>query len=223
MRASVELWRTERRDLKAEEKNFAYHNAGSWTMRGSQFGPKDLDVSESADVVDDSAGDAVIWYHRNAHSVVPFTLKHQGLESAASLAGDPLAGRTMGGRLSAAGFVKDGATLMRSAGEVNDFEIKIAAHTAQTESVDAWRRQTEALLRQVSVGPGMPPARTADWWRGFWDRSWIVVQGDPAASQITQSYALQRWVNACGGRGKLSDQVQRVDLHGRSKVYGQAG
>ncbi len=33
VKAAVELWRTGRRDLKAEERNFPMLNAGSWTMR----------------------------------------------------------------------------------------------------------------------------------------------------------------------------------------------
>ena len=72
VRASVELWRTQRRDLKAEEKKFAYNNAGSWTMRGAEFGPKDVQAWESADVVDDRPDNAVVWYHRNVFSIVPF-------------------------------------------------------------------------------------------------------------------------------------------------------
>jgi hypothetical protein len=39
------------------------------------------------------------------------------------------------------------------------------------------------------------------WWRQFWDRSWIVVSGTADASAITTGYALQRYLNACAGRG----------------------
>ena len=37
---------------------------------------------------------------------------------------------------------------------------------------------------------------------------------DPAYV-VSRGYALQRFINACGGRGALADQVQRVDLHRR--------
>ncbi len=39
-RAAVGLWRTARRDLRAEAKDFPYHNAGSWTMRGRNTVPR---------------------------------------------------------------------------------------------------------------------------------------------------------------------------------------
>jgi len=223
--ASLETWRTERRDLKAEEGKYPYHNAGSWTMRGAHFGPGNVDAWESADVIDASAADAVVWYHRNAYSIVPLTLKHQGLESAADLVHDPLLNRTFGGRMSARGFVKDGKAALRSAGEVSQFELRVAAHAAQTPTADAWRQQAQALLEQ---SPSVREAarRTADWWAKFWDRSWIVVEGDAAASRLTEAYALQRWVNACGGRGnypiKFNGSIFAVDAKytGKPDDYG---
>jgi len=225
VRAAVEIWRTERRDLKAEEKKYPYHNAGSWTMRGAQYGPKDVAVWESADVVDDGPDDAVVWYHRNAYSIVPFTMKHQGLESVAHLAGDPLLNRTFGGWMSAVGFVKDGKTALRSVREVNDFVLKIVAHTAQTKTVDAWRQQAQRLLKQ-SPAPQDAAKRTADWWSKFWDRSWIVAEGSAALRRLTEAYALQRWINACGGRGnypiKFNGSIFTVDAKytGKPDYYG---
>ncbi len=39
------------------------------------------------------------------------------------------------------------------------------------------------------------------WWTDFWDRSWIHVGGTPEADQVSQSYAIQRFMTACAGRG----------------------
>ena len=225
VRASVELWRTQRRDLKAEEKKFAYNNAGSWTMRGAEFGPKDVQAWESADVVAERPDNAVVWYHRNVFSIVPLTLKHQGLETAADLAGDPLLNRTFGGWMSAAGFVKDGKTALRSAGEVDDFEMRVVAHTAQTKTADAWRQQAQSLLKQ-SPSARDAAKRTANWWSQFWDRSWIVVEGDATSPRLTEAYTLQRWVDACSGRGnypiKFNGSIFTVDAKytGKPDNYG---
>ena len=41
-------------------------------------------------------------------------------------------------------------------------------------------------------------------------------------SPITRGYTLQRYVQACGGRGELSDQVQRQHLHRRAEADGHA-
>jgi hypothetical protein len=61
-----------------------------------------------------------------------------------------------------------------------------------------------------------------DWWQAFWQRHWMVVtatgQGvvpdsDPFA--VTQGYLLQRFMNACGGRGgapiKFNGSIFTVD------------
>ena len=39
------------------------------------------------------------------------------------------------------------------------------------------------------------------WWTGFWNRSWIYVGGTPEAGKVSQSYAMQRYMTACAGRG----------------------
>ena len=40
--------------------------------------------------------------------------------------------------------------------------------------------------------------RTAAWWHGFWGRSWVFATGDQS---LTRGYILQRYTQACGGRG----------------------
>ena len=83
--ATIENWRTEKHILKGNEL------ASSWTM---QAAPAEIEVAESADVFTGSAA-AVTWYHRNESTIVPLTLKHQGLESLSALVSDPLLHRTL--------------------------------------------------------------------------------------------------------------------------------
>ena len=73
--AEYETWRTDKHVLKGDELQ------SSWTMHHA---PGDVEVWEGADVVTNDSADAVLAYHRNAYSVVPLTLRHQGLESAGS-------------------------------------------------------------------------------------------------------------------------------------------
>jgi hypothetical protein len=213
-RASVEVWRSQRRDLKAEEKNFPMHNAGSWTMRGAEFGPPDVEAWESADIVDATQTNSLAWYHKNAYSVVHLSLELQGLRDAVETLSDPLEHRTSGGCLSGAGFVKDGDRALRSATEVKEFELRLVAHVAQNQDAAAWREGAAAILAQappVDTAAG----RTADWWQRFWDRSWVEVDAGANSEQINQGYALQRWINACGGRGnypiKFNGSIFTVD------------
>ncbi|TAH38580.1 MAG: LamG domain-containing protein [Planctomycetota bacterium] len=163
VRAHLESWRTQRRRLSGEELK------SSWTMRDA---PESVQVAESADqFLEDASG--VSWCHRNEDSIVPWTLGHQGLGEFADLAGDPLLGRTFGGRLRAPGFAKDGAKGLRS-GPTRAFVLQVATHTAVTGDRTQWQEE----LASVAARSALPGAadRTAAWWREFWQRSWIVVQ-----------------------------------------------
>jgi hypothetical protein len=94
-----------------------------------QAAPHSIEVWESADIVTNAPGNAVLAYHRNAYSIVPLTLKHQGLQSLAHLVRDPLLDRTFGARMTGRGLVADGANALRSAKPGREFELTIATHT----------------------------------------------------------------------------------------------
>lgn len=214
MRASVENWRTEEKILKGEELS------SSWTM---QQAPSNVVVRESADVVRNPAGEAVQWYHRNDWSVVPFTLKHQGLESLADKVHDPILGRTFGGTMSARGFKVDGLSSIRTSVATRQFDIQIATHCAQTTSFEQWKTEIARIARHADAGAAAARS-TARWWQAFWDRSWIFIDGDTstaradaagALSPVTRAWILQRWMTACAGRGnypiKFNGSIFTVD------------
>jgi hypothetical protein len=207
--ATFETWRNEQRVLTGQEL------ASSWTM---QAAPPPIKVSESADVVTNSPAHATLVYHRNESSVVPLTLKHQGLDAIAGTVRDPLLHRTFGARMSGKGFVIAGANAINTTGLVTAFDISIATQAAQTATVAEWEKQ---LPKPAKAGAAM--ARTAKWWKEFWNRSWIFVSEQPSAtngagaapSRVTQAYILQRWMTACAGRGnypiKFNGSIFTVD------------
>ncbi len=162
VRAELQCWRNERHVLRdpAELKS-------SWTMRDA---PADIEVWESADVVASDVADAVVWYHRNEHSIVPLTLRHQGLESLRSAAFDPLIQRTFGGWMSARGFQCDGQRELRSAAPVREFELQIVTHCAQTATVEEWK-QAAGALHDAAPRAAAAAEATQRWWSAFWERS----------------------------------------------------
>ena len=183
--ATLENWRTEKRVLTGEEL------ASSWTM---QEAPARIEVWESADVVVSTPA-SVTWYHRNEYSIVPLALKHQGLESLAHLVRDPLLQRTFGGRMTGPGFVSEGSHTLKSARPAKEFSLCLATHTAQTRDVDEWRRQ-------IVPAPDAKIAarRTAAWWNSFWNRSWILVEGDQANPELPEGkHPLRLGVDSTGG------------------------
>jgi alpha-L-fucosidase 2 len=68
----------------------------------------------------------------------------------------------------------------------------------------------------------------ADWWHGFWDRSYIFVEGGAEAGMVTKGYVLQRFKTACAGRGawpvKFNGSLFVIDWpsvsFGKDKVTG---
>ena len=209
--ATWESWRTGKRVLVGEELG------SSWTM---QAAPSDIEVWESADVVTNSPPNAVLAYHRNAYSVVPLTLKHQGLESLASLIPDPLLNRTFGARMTGRGFVAGGLNALQSARPVTTFALTIATHTAQTGTVAEWQRQLSKPSK-----PEAAARRTTAWWQEFWNRSWIFVEGDRASMPVSP-HPLRLGVDSNGGSrfsGEIANPVALERVLSAAEVARLAG
>ncbi|WP_289007285.1 DUF5703 domain-containing protein [uncultured Parabacteroides sp.] len=185
---SSEIWRTQTRLVPARESHL-------------QSCPHDSLMMEYADIVKD-IDDNLIVYHRNEHSIYPFTLKHQGLEDGENEKKDPFIHRTMGYNVSGEGFVKLTPTMISSKFGVNDFCLKIVAYTEQTETEQEWIDHTEKILCQAPAFD-VVAQRTADWWKRYWDKSYVVIETPDQVTgyKLTQAYILQNWMFACGGRG----------------------
>lgn len=201
--ASSEIWRTQARLIPARERHFA--------LQGCKV---DSLLTEYADVVEDR-NDHLIVYHRNEHSIYPFTLDLQHLSGEGSK-GDPFMNRTMGYAISGENFVKQTPTSICSRTEVKEFGLKVAAHVEQTETAQEW---IDHIEKMVGKAPGFDEAarRTAVWWKNYWNKSYIIVQTPDEAKgdKITQAYILQSWMAACGGRGnypiKFNGSIFTVD------------
>lgn len=205
VRAQLEIWRKADRRLEGRELFSAF---------GLMDAPQP--VIEHADTVLEDRRDRIVWFHRNPTSIYEQTLRHQGLESLIGKLPDPLLHRTFGGMIRGDGLVREGTTTLRSETPSKRFFIAIHILTAQTGTVEEWVKQVEAQAAQVESVP-RTQARAAHqrWWLNFWRRSWIVVSGSSEAQTVTQGYALQRFINACAGRGacpiKFNGSIFTVD------------
>jgi hypothetical protein len=217
LEVSLEVWRTAERELTGNEAHSAY---------GLHGGPEKI-ICYPDTVVEDEPG-AIAWYHRNEHSLWADNLKHQGLESFLPEARDPLLGRTFGGWIEGEGLVRRDSKTLESTEPRNRFLVSIHPYCAQTDSARAWLSQ---LKRQVSQTNAHETAQARDahrqWWQAFWDRSWIFVEGPDEAETVTRGYTLQRWINACGGRGvhpiKFNGSIFTVDMAGYDPDYRRWG
>ncbi|HTI09235.1 MAG TPA: DUF5703 domain-containing protein [Puia sp.] len=134
--------------------------------------------------------DNITWYHRNRPA------------GDKALPDSSLADITFGGVIHGPGLVRNDENRLVSRSAARRQLITIEALTATTASGRQWvalvnkqKARTDAL--------DLATTRRAHeaWWNAFWDRSWIIVSGDPDAQATTSGYILQRYVTACAGRG----------------------
>ena len=213
VRCSIEIWRTtERARESAEAQNPA--------------GLRSPDECETIypDTVLPHAGDGVIWCHRNRTSCWAATLEHQDMSAWIPYGSDPLLHRTFGAWMRGEGLVRDGLHALRTPAPRDRVVLSVHALTAQTATLEEW---TQALTAQTACSDATPLDAGFDehaaWWQAFWRRSWIHVSGTPEAETVSRGYQLQRFINACGGRGafpiKFNGSIFTVDAHEFDEVF----
>ena len=192
VKVSVESWRTEPRTDT--------NDVSDWTMDGAPFA-----LVESQDRFFTSQAtpdDSIVWYHRNETSVVPDTLSLQGLTNAADKVKDPLLYRTFGGCVTGDGFFATDDRTLLTKKPVTSFSFHVSCPCAQTDTMQDWM-ELAAQFATDSYDVKEALKRNTKWWQNYWQRSWINITGSDEASLITRGYVLQRFMQACGGRGML--------------------
>jgi hypothetical protein len=190
--ATVELWRLRERPFG--RKDDCHSGSGLSTC---SFKPTVL-----PDVVVASEKPPVVWYHRNTRSIYELCLVVQHLESLKNQFPDPLLNLTFGASMTGPGFVRSGAQAIKSAAPAKRHALAVTVLTEQTDTPDEWLAEL-SRVEKAAASVDLAEARRAheSWWRGFWDRSWIFVEGEPETRTVTRGYVLQRFMNACSGRG----------------------
>lgn len=201
---SLEHWRKKRRELKGQEAHSAY---GLLPRSDGKITVKPVFVEP--DTILTGWKDRVVWYHRNERSKWQANLELQALGDIAKAQTDPLLHRTFGALIQGDGLVSKSDTTLKSAKPETDIHIAIYPLTAQTETADAWLAQLETDANRIgALSRNERRAAHRAWWKEFWERSYIRVSTDDdrdkqVIDNINRGYRLQRFVNACGGRGSF--------------------
>lgn len=163
----------------------------------NELGSVSFPTSFQADTIVPNEKTSVTWYHFNQGSIYPTVLEQEHLQSLLAKYPDPLLHRCFGGRITGRGLhVVSPQTLESDAR--SDLRLDITALAeGPISSPGQFLKQLDALTAAVNPGD----LRTAwaahvQWWRNFWDRSWISVTGDDDARKVTQGYAMQRYMMA---------------------------
>ena len=189
-----ERWQDIRKSIEA---------ISAYTMREAPF-----PVIESADVFPAKLDGAIAWYHRNESDVAfTSTLELQKLRESEDKAVNLIKHRTFGGWITGEGFRPVNARTYETTHPTRTFSLCVAAPAAQTETAEQWLDLARTTAAKAA-DPKQALERTRRWWNQFWDRSWIIIDDRPnqksdKASDYTRGYMLQRYMNACGGRGNL--------------------
>ncbi len=185
-RAEVELWRLHERPFGAEDDS---HSGKGLTHANSP-------LLILPDVLISSEAPRVVWYHRDTRSVYPLCLKVQHLETLKGRFPDPLLNLTFGACLSGTGFARSGERAIQSPAPTKRHELSVTVLTAKSDTRDAWLEQLDRLEKQGSV-----PDRQAHeaWWRTFWERSWVFVEGGPSLTLPVNAHPWRVGVASDGG------------------------
>ena len=217
IQATLDVWRTEKRQLTGKELNSAY---------GLQSAPFPTYVHP--DTVLSDRKKQILWYHRNEKSIWANNLEHQGLDGFIEKSTDPLLNRTFGGRIEGKGLVSETPVTLKSRRPQKQFELSIYPLCAQTDTVKEWQNRLDesvSLCNASSLENDRADHRA--WWNDFWNRSWIRVTGPPETEAVTRGYTLQRWITACAGRGaypiKFNGTIFTVDGDGFDVDYRRWG
>ena len=201
-KVSSEPWRTELRELKDAELHSAYGLREAWVHPDTLI---NLD-------------DGVLCMHRNKYSIWEDNLSLQGLEDFTNNHNDPLLHNTFGSYLRSAQMIKTDLQSLQTTAPLKQFSISAYAFTNQTGSVEDYSQQITQLAQRIETKS--KAERLKKHTTSFWNRSYIHVSTDDAEEKdkvfnVSRGYALQRYINACAGRGespiKFNGSIFTVD------------
>jgi hypothetical protein len=166
-------------------------------------------------------GDAIEWWERSpaVDEGRNEYIRRFKLEEIAALIPNPMANRTMGGRLSGSGFVANGtgqgiydgkefrSVKLKSAKPLKAFNLCASLRIAQDATLEQWQAQVKKLDSAKRGTIKSDWKATTVWWHDFWDRSRIVINPgkgpDDPAWQTGRNYQLFRALLASNRTGEF--------------------
>ncbi len=192
--AKLEVWRTTTHPYNEPSPD----KGGFFEVAGHAL-PLDFE----ADKILPATGQQLVWCHFNRASIYPLVLKQEHLESLIDKYPDPLLHRCFGVVLYSSGLAPVGDQELKSVRPIGELHLNLTAlTTTQTPSIETWQTALNRLLKnekQMSARALWPAHQ--QWWREFWNRSWIHITGTPAAEKVSQGYVMQRYMMAASSRG----------------------
>ena len=205
--ARIELWRTERYELPSIEVSDVH-------LDRSKPDEKYAPTVVEPDTILKDLGDRIGWLHHNKKSIGPeLTMRIQGLADYHTDA--PLLGRTFGAVITALnGRRMDGVTLTTRPG--TSHRLAVFVLTDHPSTPQEWLTKVNREIERVEgVDFQKRRERHLNWWREFWDRSWIHIRSNkaesPAAMVGQNDHPVRIGVDQAGGN-RFVGEIGRVSL-----------
>ncbi len=195
-----ESWRYKDRVSKGKENN----------QNSYKFAPQGEIVTRKDEV--QFQNNAVVFYHENGSgpSVFDVAVRQQKLESIKDSLDNPLRNLTFGGILSGNNLKPNGTHQgvyldtdfqgysLVSRKPARQHQLTIQLHTQKAETSQEW---LNGLKKQVNSGTDRQ--KTLQWWKDFWEKSYIQIGNDSTRAEwkIGRNYQLFRYMLACNAMG----------------------
>ena len=202
--AAYESWRYRDRVVQPRE-NFG--NSYKWVA------PKDNVYLQDVISFDNNR---VLFYHHNpANTIFDIIVTQQGLDSVKDQLYNPLAYRASGGLFSGKNFVSAGtyegvygstdfkAWKLKSRSAAKQHHLQVTLHTDQVQDIALWKKSLDSL-QQHAVALKAAKAASQQWWKQFWNRSFIHINKEKQSGkewEIARNYQLFRYMLACNAHG----------------------
>ncbi|WP_276501039.1 DUF5703 domain-containing protein [Terrimonas pollutisoli] len=203
--AAYESWRYQDRVIKSRE-NFG--NSWKWAGLKNHVYKKDSIAF---------TGNEVVFYHHNdAATIFDVTVKQQGLDSVKSQLYNPLKNLAFGGSLGGSNFSPAGTSegiyvntdfkgwKLKSSRAAKQHSLQLILHTAQVNDISSWKGGLDSLQKKA-ISDRKAFSKTQQWWRQFWNRSFIWINKFSPSSrewEVGRNFQLFRYMLACNAHGQ---------------------
>ena len=157
----------------------------------------------------------ILFYHRNnpdRENIFDYTVKMEGMESVKNEMFDPVKNNTFGGIVRGKNLRVSGndqgryastnfkSWKLESIKDARNFQLEVGLHVAQSPKLDVWKSDLEKIMKKSDSEKKMALFKTQKWWKDFWNRSYIFINGSDSA--VSRNYQLFRYQLGCNAYGK---------------------
>ena len=205
-----QLWRTEQKPLVGEERHSAY--GVGFRESGPFLKEKDTVLNKK---------NCLEWCHQNRSSIWQMTLDNQNISAFNSVGKDPLLYQNFGALVGGENFENESPSKIKTSKPTKHFRLNMVVSKMQTPNLAEWETNiTNTFSRINKTDNTKSEMFHRQWWNSFWNRHYIIVESATEKEntfKVTQGYLLQRYMNACAGRGglpiKFNGSIFTVDVN----------